>query len=244
MTVTKTSDRPPTPVHKRGRTCVGCGAVDAPDALVRLVLDPSATQAPAASDAVAGDRDDRDLADGHAGGGRNAGEPGAEVAFDLAGGSFGRGAHVHPRASCLAKAAKSGLSRAFRCRVAVTSEALFENLRAAVSRRVSGLIVGAKRAGHLAIGADAACEALERGAPLVLVASDAGTVVGRAPIAHAAGGGRAVVWSDKRSLGALMQREEVAVVAVENDSVARELSRVVSMVDAARDSGRRAEARS
>ena len=133
----------------RERTCVGCGRADGPDALLRLVLGPSG--------------EDRQQA--------------REVAPDVAGGAFGRGAHVHARQDCLEKACRGGLSRAFKTRVAADAKVLAAQLAAGCEQRIVGLLSGARRAGALAVGADAAVEALVDGAPLVVLARDAGTVM-------------------------------------------------------------------
>src|SRR5579863_4130023 len=62
-----------------------------------------------------------------------------EVAFDLAGGSFGRGAHVHARPDCLAKAPR-GLSRALRRDPGIDTRELGRLLLAACDRRTGGLL--------------------------------------------------------------------------------------------------------
>lgn len=197
------------------RTCVGCGAHGAPEELVRLVAGP------------AGDGDDAPL----------------EIAVDLAGGAFGRGAHVHAAPECLAKACKGGLARAFKAKIVLTKEALAALVVDAADRRVAGLVSGARRARHVAIGADAVADALaasgaspERhaGSPLVLVARDAGAIAGRADVRAAAAAGRAVGLLDKSALGALLGREEVAVAAVLEAGIANEIKRIYSMADAVR----------
>jgi hypothetical protein len=103
------------------------------------------------------------------------------VAFDLAGGAFGRGAHLHPRPDCIARASR-GLARSFKLgeRRWPTSGELAATLLAACDRRMTGLVVAAHRRGAVAIGAEAALEALRRGAPLAIVAVDAGTIADEA----------------------------------------------------------------
>lgn len=157
-----------------------------------------------------------------------------EVVVDVGRSSFGRGAHVHARPECLIKACKSGLSRTFKTKVAADARALASQVVDGSDRRIEGLLVAARRAGHLAVGADAACEALEQGAPRVVVARDAGTIVGRGPIASAVAGGRAIAWGSKMSLGRILGRDEVAVVAVWNAPLASELAGVFVHADACR----------
>ena len=77
----------------------------------------------------------------------------------------------------------------------------------------------------LAIGADAASDAARNGAAIV-VARDAGTVLDRSVFEETIAGGRAVAWKDKKTLGGIVGREEVAVIAVTNESVAEEIAHV------------------
>jgi predicted RNA-binding protein YlxR (DUF448 family) len=150
--------------------------------------------------------------------------PEGELAVDMAGGAFGRGAHVHPRKDCVAKACKGGLSRTFKANVKADADTLAREIAFACDRRMEGLLASALRKRALAVGADAACEALESGAPLAVVAVDAGTVVSRGPIARAIAEGRAVAWCTKAVLGGLLDRDEVAVLALLDRSIAAAFS--------------------
>jgi predicted RNA-binding protein YlxR (DUF448 family) len=153
------------------------------------------------------------------------GEGGAHgVAVDLAGGSFGRGAHVHATATCLAKACAGGFAKAFRCRVKVELDGLTKDLAEAASRRIDGLLLGARRAGYLAFGEEARGSGADT-TPLFLVARDAGPSATGGPLRQAIADGRVLAWGTKESLGNLFSRELVAVVAVRHESVAREISR-------------------
>jgi predicted RNA-binding protein YlxR (DUF448 family) len=187
------------------RTCVGCAKPDTAAALVRVVADLSA--APSAPIALA---------------------------IDLAGGSFGRGAHVHPSRECLARAVRGGFARAFKAKVTVDAAAFAQQIVDAAYRRIAGLVVGARRAQQLAVGADSACEALAEGAPLVLVAMDAGSVARSNEIARAVSEGRALVLFDKTTFGALLGRDEVALASVKSDGLADEIKRIYFMADALR----------
>lgn len=162
--------------------------------------------------------------------------PAGEVAVDAASrsGRGGRGAHVHARTECIAKACRGGLARSFKAPVAVEAAALAAEIAQAYDRRFAGLVVAAKRAGRLAIGADAACEALDKSGDrcLLVVASDAGNVVGRGAIAEAIAGGRAVAWKDKASLGKILDRNEVAVCVVLDVGIASELSKARALASA------------
>ncbi len=190
--------------RERSRTCVGCQArvvVGEQDTLLRVVLGPEA-----------------------------AGRTGKHgIAIDVAGSAFGRGAHVHANPACLAKACKAGFSRAFRREVVADAAILARDVAASLDRRVEGLLLGARRAGMLAFGEEAR-EAVQGGAPLVLVACDAGASAGRA-VAQAMSDGRAVAWRTKVALGALFARGEVALVAVRHEAVANEIRRARSLAD-------------
>jgi predicted RNA-binding protein YlxR (DUF448 family) len=191
------------PHHKPTRTCAGCGRHEEADAMVRLVRGP---------------------------GGEVAVDAAARAVSRLAVG--GRGAHVHARPQCIAKACVGGLARSFKAQVTVDAKTLSAAIVDACDRRVAGLVSAARRAGALAVGADAACAALEEGAPLVVVASDAGSVVSRGAIERAVLAGRAVAWKEKTAIGALLARNEVAVCAVLDVGIATELMKARSLADA------------
>jgi hypothetical protein len=93
-------------------------------------------------------------------------------------------------------------------------------------------VVGARGAGALAVGADATLEALAEdalGHVCVVVAVDAGSVAQKLPIANAVAAGRAVAWGTKVSLGALLGRDEVAVLAVRDKGIAARLVHVMEV---------------
>ena len=197
------ADEPVRESARHVRTCAGCGQAGDAEGLVRLVLGPRSP-------------------DGK-----------APIAVDFAGKSHGRGAHVHPRKECLAKAAKSGLARSFKTKVECTAEDLALQIVEGSDRRITGLLSGAWRARMLAVGADAVSAALDKGAPLAVVATDAGGLVDRGALGRAIAEGRAVAWKDKQTLGALFGgRGEVAVCAVLNDSIATEIASARTMATA------------
>jgi predicted RNA-binding protein YlxR (DUF448 family) len=158
--------------------------------------------------------------------------PEGDVAVDAGDGSFGRGAHVHPRPDCLAKACKGGIARAMKTNVRVTPAELGAQMVDALDRRMEGLVLAARRTNSLAIGADAACEALGKDAPLVIVARDAGSVIEKMTVGDAIAEGRAVAWGTKERIGALLGRSEVAIAAVTNKSIAAEMKKVCAGKDA------------
>ncbi len=193
--------------RERTRTCAGCqrrAVAFRHDLIFRVVLGPASSSS-----------------------GRGACARG--VAVDVAGSAFGRGAHIHADPACLAKACRGGLSRAFRCEVVADATVLASDVARGVDRRVEGLLLGARRAGMVALGEDAR-EAVQKGAPLVIVASDAGASAARS-VGHAVAEGRAVAWRTKAALGTLFARNEVALVAIRHEGVASEILWARSLAD-------------
>jgi len=189
--------------HKASRTCVGCHApIDAcGEGSFRLVLvPPSAGGAGAAHD----------------------------VAVDLAGGSFGRGAHLHATPACVEKACAGGFSKAFRRPVRADATKLALDVERAAEARIVGLLLGARRAGLLAFGEEAKGHSAED-APLFVVACDAGASALGGPLRQAVKDGRVLAFGTKETLGTLFSRELVAKVAVRHESVAREIRRASSL---------------
>jgi predicted RNA-binding protein YlxR (DUF448 family) len=157
---------------------------------------------------------------------------GNEVAVDVAASGFGRGSHVHPTLDCLAKACKGGFSRSFKTKVEANVAQLSGEIESAYDRRIQGLVLGARRAGKLAIGQDAACEALAKGASLVVVACDVGSVAKKDSVSRAVAEGHAVVWKAKAALGALFGRDEVGIFAVTELGIASEIKEARSRSEA------------
>ncbi|MGD0675238.1 MAG: YlxR family protein [Polyangiaceae bacterium] len=192
---------PHEPKGKPARTCVGCGARESAEELLRLVAS------------------------------------GDEVAFDLAGKSFGRGVHVHARAACIAKAPR-GIARSLRREPHVDAAKLGQSLVDSCDRRMSGLILAAYRLRAVAVGADAALDALARARASVdphvvaVVAVDAGSIAVRAELTRAAADGRVIAWSTKEALGALLGEQAVAVCAVRHGPIGVELKKMRAAADA------------
>lgn len=159
--------------------------------------------------------------------------PADEVAFDLAGGSFGRGAYLHARESCLGKA-RGGLARSFRRQPWTNAAELGEKLVAACDVRMAGLLLAARRMQAVAIGAEAALGALRLDGPpaLAIVAGDAGTIAGRDEVARAAAAGMAIVWNTRNGLGVLLGEQAVALCVVRHQAIAAELTKMRACADA------------
>lgn len=156
------------------------------------------------------------------------GEDGTVVA-DLARRGFGRGAWVHPRPECLARAPR-GLGRALKMGVKATPEDLAHSIRAAAARRVAALIGSAKASGKLAIGSDAVHEALQAGrVALTLLAVDARAAATPPWIAEQVALGRVVAWGTKQSIGELLGRGETAVLGVQDRGLADALSGAMAL---------------
>ncbi len=152
------------------------------------------------------------------------------IVFDLAGGAFGRGAHLHARPECLAKAPR-GLARLLKSPPPEAAE-LGRRLVAACDRSMSGLLLTARRVGALAVGADASAQAVGRGAPLLVLAVDAGTVAERREVQAAVAEGRAIAWRTRSELGGLLGEAQVAICAVRHEGIAAKLKSLRAAADA------------
>jgi len=153
------------------------------------------------------------------------------VAVDFAGTSFGRGAHVHARPACLERACRGGFARAFKRPVAATPRSLAEQIMRAAEARIRGLLLGARRAKLVAFGEEAR-EVVGAGAPLAIVAVDAGASGTKGALLGAVHDGRVIAWGTKAELGALFGREEVAVVAITHPGVAAQIHCARAAADA------------
>jgi ribosomal protein L7Ae-like RNA K-turn-binding protein len=156
----------------------------------------------------------------------------APLAVDFAGSSFGRGAHVHVRPSCLERACRGGFARSFKRPVAATPRALAREIIEGADQRIRGLLLGARRAKLLAFGEEAR-ESMGNGkASLAIVATDAGASGTKGALKGAVSEGRVVAFGTKAELGSLFGREEVAVVAVTHEGVARQIHCARAAADA------------
>ena len=153
-----------------------------------------------------------------------------EIAVDLAGSGFGRGAHVHGSPDCVARALKGGFARVFKAKVLADALEIGDEIVKAADRRIEGLLTGARRAGQLAVGADVVAEALREGrAHLVVVARDAAAATKLLEVQRAIASGKALAIGDKQRLGLLMARDEVAVIAVLHPGVAAAVAQTYGM---------------
>ncbi|MDP9035487.1 MAG: YlxR family protein [Myxococcota bacterium] len=193
------------------RTCVGCGLKDDAAALLRLIV---ADGEVAFVSLFSNGEPHRHH--------RNGGDVSA---------ALGRGAHVHPRSHCLSLAPK-GLARAFHCEVITSAAQLGKQLVAACDRRMIGLLLAARRTRMVAVGGDASCAAIREGAPLVVVALDAGSIGTSLEVSGAVAEGRAIGWKTKNELGALLGVKAVALCAVRHAGIAEQLKVLRAAADA------------
>ena len=161
--------------------------------------------------------------------------PDGQVAFDLANHAFGRGAHVHPTPSCLDQAARRGLSRSFRTRVACDGDTLRAELERAAERRMEGLLNAAIQSGCVVFGRQAVDAALEHHElDLVILACDASEAPPGRAVAEAIAKGRAVAWGTKVKLGAALGRNDVAVVGIRSPLLGGAIAEVCRIADGTR----------
>ncbi|MDB4977561.1 MAG: putative nucleic-acid-binding protein [Myxococcaceae bacterium] len=137
----------------------------------------------------------------------------------------GRGVWVHPHGGCLKRAVRGGFARSLRGQVELDLADLREQARGQLERRLSGLLLAAQRRRALALGTDAtrlavaACKA-----HLLLVAKDA---AGRRDDIVAFATERSVQvteLSTKEELGRLTGKDSLALLAVLDRQIAREIS--------------------
>ena len=167
-----------------------------------------------------------------------------EIVPDLLGRSFGRGAWVHPRPDCLKKLIP-GLSKSFKAPIKTSSEDAVQRLSQAAAHRVGQLIGSANRQNRLVFGGDATEEAYRQGkASLVLVTTDARSALKKGFVQEAVSAGHACSWGTKETMGALLGRAEVAVLAVTDRGLAQRLFGAIAMALLAPTPGDRAPATS
>jgi predicted RNA-binding protein YlxR (DUF448 family) len=155
-------------------------------------------------------------------------EGSAEVAVDFAGGAIGRGAHVHPERACIEKAAAGAFAKSFKTRVRADADEISRDIVRGAERAVSGLVSAALSRRSVGVGADAAKEAMHAGAPLLLVAKDAGNIA--TEFDNEVAEGRVKAFADKATLGKMCGRSEVAVLAIKDAKIASAIVRAATMV--------------
>ncbi len=182
------------------RTCVGCRQVAAREELVRFAID--------AHDGV------------------------AEIVPDVMHKLGGRGASAHPTKACIeAGVRRGGFAKAASARVDADPAALVALLDGQLVQRAKGLLLGAIRSKHAVLGADATEKAIAARTVVALVlATDASGRTGEIAAAIGRLGGRAIVLGTKAELGALVGRDEVAVIGIGDQGIAAALAQVAKQV--------------
>ena len=136
------------------------------------------------------------------------------VVFDLARGAWGRGAWIHPRTDCLAKSVRS-LGRALRQPIAQTATELHQALETAAWCRIENIVVSAKRAGQLCVGAEEAERAWEdRSLALLLCVDDVRAGANLPWIAQALAEGRVLVAPSLATMSEWVGVQEVTLAAI------------------------------
>ena len=161
------------------------------------------------------------------------------VVADARGRLGGRGVWIHADSACLETATRrGGIARSLRRPVNLDPVAIADAICGQVERRLEGLLLGAHRARKVAVGTDAVRDSLKEGRiRLLLVAEDA---AGRREelMASAERLDKAcVVFGAKADVGRLFGRDEVAVVAIEDGGIAREVSRASAHLAGLRRAG-------
>jgi predicted RNA-binding protein YlxR (DUF448 family) len=156
--------------------------------------------------------------------------PDGQLAPDLAGGAFGRGAWVHARTSCFEGAVRGGLSRGLKQQVVAELPTLLTHVREAAARRAISLLQAAQRGKLAGLGTTAVEEAERDGrVELLIVARDARATAELSAVTRLAGRGRVCLFKTKAELGAAFGRDELGLVALFSPDLSREVSRMVSV---------------
>jgi uncharacterized protein len=146
----------------------------------------------------------------------------------------GRGVSVHPTRDCVhAAVRRGGLARALNGPVPLGAEAIMQQASDQYRRRAAGLLVSAHGAGCAVLGTDAVREAMARKrVHLLLVATDAANRRDELLRMAERLGSACTVFGTKASLGRVLGRDEVAVVAVTEPALAGEILRAARRADA------------
>jgi predicted RNA-binding protein YlxR (DUF448 family) len=156
--------------------------------------------------------------------------PDGEVAPDLAGGAFGRGAWVHPRPACVTDAVRGGLSRGLKTKITTEVATVVASLRDAAARRAISLLQAAQRAQLAALGTTALEDAArDESVQLLVLAADARASAELSVVRRLAEAGRVRLFKTKAELGAAFGRDELALVGILSPDLSREVSRMISV---------------
>lgn len=143
----------------------------------------------------------------------------------------GRGVWVEAKHECLKNACKSGFSRLAKRPLRPKFDDVLQLLEAGLEARLCDMLGGGRRAGLVHFGTDDTRQRVKAGdVPLIALAMDAsprhrGVVIGEDAPPH-------VVVLDKTRLGAIFARDEVAVLSVMDNDLAKSVQQVAEQLNA------------
>lgn len=158
--------------------------------------------------------------------------PSGEAVPDLSGSKFGRGAWVHPREACLAKALPRGFSKSMKSAVQTSPAQFASALRAQAERRAYSLVGAAFRARKAAAGSTAVRDAFTAGqVKLVLVACDARAAAETPWVDALVKSGKARAFGSKELLGRVIGRPDTGVIAILDDGITTALVHTLDVAE-------------
>ena len=158
--------------------------------------------------------------------------PSGEAVPDLSGSKFGRGAWVHPREACLAKALPRGFSKSMKNAVQTSPAEFASALRGQAERRAYSLIGAAFRARKAAAGSTAVRDAHAAGlVKLVLVACDARAAAETPWVDALVKSGKARAFGSKELLGRVIGRPDTGVIAILDDGITTALVHTLDVAE-------------
>jgi predicted RNA-binding protein YlxR (DUF448 family) len=158
--------------------------------------------------------------------------PEGQAVPDLSGSGFGRGAWVHPRAACLAKALPRGFSKSMKNGVQTSAAEFASALRAQAERRAYSLVGAAFRARKAAAGSTAVRDAFTAGlVKLVLVAGDARAAAETPWVEALVKSGKARAFGSKELLGRVIGRPDTGVLAILDDGISTALVHTLNVAE-------------
>ncbi|MEO8917448.1 MAG: DUF448 domain-containing protein [Polyangiaceae bacterium] len=158
--------------------------------------------------------------------------PSGEAVPDLSGSGFGRGAWVHPREACIAKALPRGFSKSMKGTVTTSVAEFVCALRAQAERRAYSLVGSAFRARKAAAGSTAVRDAFTAGlVKLVLVAKDARAAAETPWVDALVVSGKARAFGSKELLGRVIGRPETGVIAILDDGITTALVHTLNVAE-------------
>ena len=158
--------------------------------------------------------------------------PDGQAVPDLSGSGFGRGAWVHPREACLAKALPRGFSKSMKNTVTTSVAEFASALRAQAERRAYSLVGSAFRARKAAAGSTAVRDAFTAGqVKLVLVATDARAAAETPWVDALVKSGKARAFGSKELLGRVIGRPDTGVIAILDDGISTALVHTLDVAE-------------